>query len=52
MTEWVENGSVLDCMDDGVEFSDMQKMSILKQISSALLVLHNELLVHRDIALR
>jgi len=52
VTEWVENSSVLDCLRDGVRITIVQKYSILWQVSSALMLLHDRGFVHRDIALR
>jgi len=52
VTEWVENGSVLDCLRSGLHFNIQQKYSILWQVSSALTLLHERGFVHRDIALR
>merc|ERR1719242_159972 len=52
VTEWMENGSVLDCIRRGYVFSLPIKYNILFQISSAICALHNSNYVHRDIALR
>jgi len=52
VTEWVQNGSVLDCLKSGSRFSFPQKIKIASQVASALSLLHERKFVHRDIALR
>lgn len=50
--DFVENGSVLDCLERGQQFSSNQKYDIIRQASAGLWHLHADNFVHRDLALR
>jgi len=50
--EWVENGSVRQCLRKKHRFNLAQKYQIILQVARGLRVLHMSQRVHRDVALR
>jgi len=52
ITQFVRNGSVKECMQRGRSFSLDQKLNILLQSSAGVWSLHDQGIIHRDIALR